>query len=100
MQATRRICRKFGGAGSPASLKEYVGQRSCRGGRQVMSRASFFALICVLPLATPTLSQHEHYGEENSVGWVPREILQRPVALREGIGKINDPVTTSSAEAQ
>ncbi len=65
-----------------------------------MSRASFFALICVLPLATATLAQHEHYGEENSVGWVPREILQRPVALREGIGKINDPVTTSSAEAQ
>ncbi len=65
-----------------------------------MSRASFFALICVLPLATATLAQHEHHGEENSVGWVPREILQRPVALREGIGKINDPVTTSSSEAQ
>src|SRR5712692_228512 len=65
-----------------------------------MSRASFLALICVLPLATATLAQHEHRGDEDSVGWVPREILQRPVALREGIGKINDPVTTSSAAAQ
>jgi len=65
-----------------------------------MSRASFLALICVLPLATATLAQHEHHGDEDSVGWVPREILQRPVALREGIGKINDPVTTSSPEAQ
>ncbi len=65
-----------------------------------MSRASFVALICVLPLATATLAQHEHHGDEDSVGWVPREILQRPVALREGIGKINDPVSTSSPEAQ
>jgi tetratricopeptide (TPR) repeat protein len=65
-----------------------------------MRRASLVVLICVLPLATATLAQHEHHGDEDSVGWVPREILQRPVALREGIGKINDPVTTSSAEAQ
>jgi|SRR5579859_4320271 len=71
-----------------------------RRGGQVMRRASLLALVCVLPLATATLAQHEHHGDEDSVGWVPREILQRPVALREGIGKINDPVTTSSAEAQ
>jgi hypothetical protein len=61
-----------------------------------MCRASFLALICVLPLATATLAQHEHHSDEDSVGWVPREILQRPVALREGIGTISDPVTTSS----
>jgi len=65
-----------------------------------MRRASLLALVCFLPLATATLAQHEHHDDEDSVGWVPREILQRPVALREGIGKINDPVTTSSAEAQ
>src|SRR5579864_955937 len=70
-----------------------------RGG-QVMYRASFLALVCVLPLAAITLAQHEHHGDEDSVGWVPREVLQRPVALREGIGKINDPVTASSPEAQ
>jgi tetratricopeptide (TPR) repeat protein len=34
------------------------------------------------------------------VGWVPREILQRPVVLRKGIGKFNDPATTSLPEAQ
>jgi len=65
-----------------------------------MSRASFLALICVLPLATATLAQHEHHGDEDSVGWVPREILQRPVVLRKGIGKINDPATTSLPDAQ
>jgi tetratricopeptide (TPR) repeat protein len=56
--------------------------------------------MCVLLLATGASAQHEHHGDEDSVGWVPREILQRPVALREGIGKFNDPVTTSSPEAQ
>ena len=65
-----------------------------------MTRASFLALVCVLPLATGALAQHEHHSDEGSVGWVPREILQRPAVLREGIGKINDPVTTFSAEAQ
>ena len=65
-----------------------------------MSRASYLALICVLPLATATLAQHEHHGDGDSMGWVPREILERPVVLRKGIGKINDPVTTSLPEAQ
>src|SRR5713226_2588640 len=65
-----------------------------------MSRASFLALICVLPLATATLAQHEHHDDGDSVGWVPREILERPVVLRKGIGKINDPATTSLPEAQ
>src|SRR5713226_6259293 len=65
-----------------------------------MSRASFLTLMCVLLLATGASAQHEHHGDEDSVGWVPREILQRPVALREGIGKFNDPSTTSSSEAQ
>jgi tetratricopeptide (TPR) repeat protein len=65
-----------------------------------MSRASFLALFCILPLATGALAQHEHHSDEGSVGWVPREILQRPAVLREGMGKINDPVTTASPEAQ
>ena len=34
------------------------------------------------------------------VGWVPREILERPVALRQGAGIVHQKVTTSSAEAQ
>lgn len=65
-----------------------------------MCRPSFLPLIIVLSLAAGAVAQHEHHGDEDSVGWVPREILQRPVTLREGIGKISDPVTTSSPEAQ
>jgi tetratricopeptide (TPR) repeat protein len=48
-----------------------------------------------------SLAQHVHTpSDDQNIGWVPREILQRSVPLREGIGKINDPVTTSSAQAQ
>jgi len=43
----------------------------------------------------------QHVGHDgNMVGWVPREILERPVPLRQGIGALHDPVTTSSPEAQ
>ena len=65
-----------------------------------MLRVASLALICALPFATAALAQHEHHSDEDSLGWVPREILQRPVTLREGIGNISDPVTTSSPEAQ
>jgi len=34
------------------------------------------------------------------VGWVPREILERPVPLRQGVGTLHDAVTTSSPQAQ
>ena len=58
-------------------------------------------LVFVLLALSATLAQHQHGGsDDENIGWVPREILQRPVPLREGIGKIKDPVTTSSPEAQ
>jgi len=41
----------------------------------------------------------EHAGHA-MVGWVPEEILNRPVALRAGIGPYYEKVTTSSAVAQ
>src|ERR1700722_373651 len=40
--------------------------------------------------------QHSH----DAAGPVPREILQRPVTLRQGIGKVHEPVSTSSPQAQ
>jgi tetratricopeptide (TPR) repeat protein len=42
------------------------------------------------------VSADRHQG----VGWVPSEILERPVALRSGIGNLHQAVTTSSPEAQ
>lgn len=46
-------------------------------------------------------AQHDsHTGCGSMVGWVPAEILKRPVALRDGVGKLHDPVTTQSPQAQ
>jgi tetratricopeptide (TPR) repeat protein len=65
-----------------------------------MFRTCFLSLSCMLLAAAAAFGQHEHADNGESIGWVPREILQRPVTLRDGVGKINDPVTTSSREAQ
>src|SRR5688572_17027544 len=40
---------------------------------------------------------HDHLGAVDSI---PLELLNKPLTLREGVGKINDTVTTSSKEAQ
>ena len=56
-------------------------------------------LALAVSLATPALAQHEGH-DTGMVGWVPREILERPVPLREGVGTLYDPVTTSSPQAQ
>ena len=55
------------------------------------------ALGLSCPLAT---AQDDPHAACAAVGWVPREVLQRPVGLREGIGPVHDPVTTASKEAQ
>jgi protein-disulfide isomerase/Tfp pilus assembly protein PilF len=34
------------------------------------------------------------------IGWIPREILERPVVLRHDVGNVHEKVTTSSPEAQ
>jgi len=65
-----------------------------------MFRKCFLSFTLVLLVAARVSGQHEHSSDGEAIGWVPREILQRPVPLREGIGKINDQVTTISPEAQ
>src|SRR5712691_9704554 len=56
--------------------------------------------LVALVFAATALAQDDPHAACGSVGWVPREILQRPVALRTGIGNSHDPVTTASKEAQ
>jgi protein-disulfide isomerase/tetratricopeptide (TPR) repeat protein len=46
----------------------------------------------------PASGQHE--GHDVAIGWVPQEILRRPVGLRQNIGNLREKVTTASAEAQ
>lgn len=57
-----------------------------------------FSLLWMLP-ARLALAQHASH-EPQVIGWVPREILEKPTTLRQGIGAVHDPVSTSSSEAQ
>jgi tetratricopeptide (TPR) repeat protein len=54
-------------------------------------------LACLLAGPSTVRAQHEGHEAQRSV---PREILQRPLALRQGLGKAHETVTTSSPEAQ
>jgi len=57
--------------------------------------------ICFLGFGVaPVLAQHDSHEAHEVVGWVPREILDRPVSLRRDIGNLHEKVTTSSQEAQ
>lgn len=58
--------------------------------------AFFLSGFALVPLA---IGQAGHEGHANG-GPVPREILERPVPLRQGIGSAHEAVTTSSPEAQ
>ena len=58
------------------------------------------SILILAVLARPVFAQHDPHAHHSGVGWVPREILERPIALREGVGKVHDVVTTSSREAQ
>jgi len=60
------------------------------------------SVVLALALAAPVAlsAQDDPHAACAAVGWVPREVLQRPVALRTGIGRTHETVTTSSAEAQ
>jgi tetratricopeptide (TPR) repeat protein len=68
-------------------------------------RTPLVFLACLFCLVAPLLAQHEHVlehpsSEPEEIGWVPREILDRPVSLHEGLGPVHEKVTTSSPEAQ
>ncbi len=56
-----------------------------------------FLVACILSASLAAPAQHE--GHEDG-GMVPREILARPLPLRQGIGAVHEKVTTSSSDAQ
>jgi tetratricopeptide (TPR) repeat protein len=62
------------------------------------SACTVFAALCFLDLAA-TQIQAQHEGHAAAIR-VPEEILQRPLPLRPGIGKVHEAVATSSTEAQ
>ena len=61
---------------------------------------SIWTVVVMSALASCVLGQHEMHARDLNVGRIPREILERPVPLREGIGQVDDRVTTESKNAQ
>jgi protein-disulfide isomerase/Tfp pilus assembly protein PilF len=61
---------------------------------------TFKGLCSLLLAAAPALAQHEGHEAHELIGWVPQEILERPVTLRHGIGNVHAKVTTASPQAQ
>jgi tetratricopeptide (TPR) repeat protein len=62
-------------------------------------------LLCPLYMATLLHAQspappHDHNSHMDSVGYIPRAVLQLPITLRNNVGDVDDAVTTSLPEAQ
>jgi tetratricopeptide (TPR) repeat protein len=67
-----------------------------------LRRPFIFGLLCfsILLAAARTQAQHEGHPGQSATEWVPREVLERPVTLRQGIGTVHEAVTTASPQAQ
>jgi len=62
---------------------------------------SFALVFCLLVLcACPLRAQHEGHEVGETIGWIPREILQRTLSLRKDIGNLHEKTSTASKEAQ
>lgn len=57
-------------------------------------------VVLLFSICRPAAGQHENHQPKDAIGWVPKELLERPLPLREGIGKLHEAITTSSPEAQ
>lgn len=68
------------------------------GGFFILALAVATLLLLAIPAAM--FAQGDDHASHTRIGWVPEEILNRPVTLREGIGIYHEKVTTSSAAAQ
>lgn len=69
-------------------------------------RPTTLAVAVLLPpliaaaLSGTALARQEDHACAGPVGYVPGDILERPTALKEGVGRAHEVVTTSSSEAQ
>ena len=71
--------------------------RNCKR-RNTSAQLFVLALVLLSLMALPVTAQHE--GHESMIGWVPQELLQRPVPLRQGVGAVHWNVTTIAPQAQ
>jgi len=84
----------------PSRNSEGIG---CDVNQKTMTRRILLLAVYVVwivgsvPLA---VAQHQGHEPKEAIGWVPREVLERPLPLRQGIGKLHEEVTTTLPEAQ
>lgn len=65
----------------------------------ILTRLVF--LLFILALSSMWVAaQEDPHAHHQSVGYVPRAILERPLPIRKGTGTVHEAVTTSSTEAQ
>jgi len=64
------------------------------------SGLSLAAGILLLMIPAALFAQADEHANHARVGGIPEEILNRPAALRQGIGVYHEKITTSSALAQ
>jgi tetratricopeptide (TPR) repeat protein len=57
----------------------------------------FSGALAITP--APAIAQDDPHAHHQMTGWVPREILERPTTLRDGIGIVDVAVASSSKEA-
>ncbi len=57
-------------------------------------------LGAALLLSFTAFAQDDPHAQHGAVGYVPRDILERPVALRDGVGHVHETVSTASKDAQ
>ena len=69
-------------------------------GTRAASRVAWLALCALSCFDVMGVSASPQHEAHEVAGQVPREILERPVPLRQGIGKAHEAVATSSPEAQ
>src|SRR6266849_11012515 len=60
--------------------------------RGTIRRVLAWAACCAIWIlaALPALAQHEGHESKEASGAVPRELLERPLVLRQGIGKVHE----------
>lgn len=68
--------------------------------RACASAAAMALSSCLALVAGPLAAQEDPHANCAAMGWVPREILARPLPLRHGVGNNSERVSTSSEEAQ
>jgi tetratricopeptide (TPR) repeat protein len=68
--------------------------------RMTANRRRFGLAPFLIAFATVASAQEDPHAACAMTGWVPREILDRPVVLKAGLGNAHEAVTTSSPEAQ